>query len=271
MSILKRNFSLVSLLVVAAIALSTSGAKADTEEQLAIKLNNPVAALISLPLQSNLDTGIGPENDGTRFTLNIQPVIPISLTSSWNIISRTILPVIYQDDISPGAGDQFGLGDVVQSFFLSPVLPTSGWIWGVGPVFLLPTATDDLLGMEKWGAGPTVVLLKQTGPWTYGALVNHIWSFAGDDDRKDISSTFLQPFAAYTTPSAWTFSLFPEATYDWEGEQWSSPIAGVVSKVLTIGGQSISIAAGARYWAEAPDSGPEGFGFRLTLTFVFPK
>ena len=126
-------------------------------------------------------------------------MIPIELTEYWNLISRTILPVIHQSDVV-GDSSQTGLGDTVQSFFLSPKEP--GWgriIWGVGPALLLPTATDDVLGSGKFGLGPTAVLLKQEGPWTFGFLANHIWSVAGDSDRADVSSTFLQPFLAYTT------------------------------------------------------------------------
>jgi hypothetical protein len=182
-------------------------------EALAKQLTNPVAALISVPFQLNYDDGIGPVDAGERWLLNIQPVVPISIGENWNLISRTILPVVWQDDIYPGAGHQSGLGDVVQSLFLSPKLPTaSGWILGVGPVFLLPTGSDELLTGDKWGAGPTGVALKQQGPWTYGALVNHIWSFAGSDDRQDVSTSFLQPFLSYTTPQAWTFTLQTEST-----------------------------------------------------------
>jgi len=147
-------------------------------------------------MQLNYDDGFGLSDEGNRFLLNIQPVIPISINEDWNMISRTILPLISPDEVIPGTGSQSGLGDVTQSLFFSPkALTASDWTWGVGPALLLPTATDDLLGTEKWSAGPTAVALKQTaGGWTYGALANHLWSVAGDDDRADISSTFLQPF-----------------------------------------------------------------------------
>jgi hypothetical protein len=229
--------------------------------------------LISVPLQSNVDCNIGPADDGCRYTLNVQPVIPISIADDWNVISRTILPITYQSDIFPGAGDQFGLGDITQSLFFSPKAPSSfgGLIWGVGPVFLIPTATDDLLGTEKFGIGPTAVVLKQAGPWTIGILANHIWSVAGDDDRADVSSTFLQPFVSYTTKDAWTFSLNTESSYDWKDEQWSVPVNAQVTKLLRLGKQPISIGGGLRYWAESPESGPEGFGGRLIVTFLFPE
>jgi hypothetical protein len=264
--------SLGGIAAIAGALMPVSAARAQSAEELAKKLSNPVAALISVPFQYNHDHKIGTQDQGQRSLLNIQPVVPISVNDGWNVISRTILPFIDQRDIFPGAGDQTGTGDVVQSFFLSPKAPTAaGWIWGAGPVFLVPTGNDPLLGAEKWGAGPTAVVLKQDGPWTYGALANHIWSFAGDNNRADVNSTFLQPFLSYTTKDAWTFTLNSESTYDWKAHQWSAPINALVSKVTKVGGQLISVGAGVRYWGEAPESGPEGWGARVVLTLLFPK
>jgi len=250
---------------------TTPAPSGDEAANLAKQLSNPVAALISVPFQFNYDGNIGPEDDGERFFLNTQPVIPVSISQDWNMISRTIVPLIYQNDLAPGLGDQFGLGDIVASLFFSPKAPTKGVIWGVGPVALLPTATDDLLGGEKWGAGPTALALMQKGPWTFGALGNHIWSFAGDEDRNEISTTFLQPFVSYTTPTAWTFGLNTESTYDWNGEEWSVPINATVSKLFKVGKQPMSLGGGVRYWADSPDGGPEGFGARIVFTLLFPK
>ncbi|MDR7147953.1 transporter [Rhizobium sp. BE258] len=253
----------------AAAALPLPAVAQDAD--LAKKLSNPVASLISVPFQFNYDSGYGPL-DGDRAVLNIQPVIPISINDDWNVISRTILPFIWQNDIAGNSGSQFGLGDITQSFFFSPKEPGPGGIvWGAGPVFLLPTATDKMLGSGKWGLGPTAVVLKQDGPWTYGALANHIWSVTGNSDRPDISSTFLQPFISYTTPDAWTFSLNTESTYDWKNDQWAVPINFSVAKLLKFGEQPVSFQVGARYWAEAPENGPNGWGFRAGITFLFPQ
>ena len=245
---------------------------AASNEELAKKLSNPIASLVSVPIQLNYDSDIGQNDNGDRYQLNIQPVIPISLNDDWNIISRTILPVVSQDEIFPGAGSQSGLGDIVQSVFISPTQPTaSGWIWGAGPALLLPTATDDLLGSDKWGLGPTAVVLKQTGPWTYGALANHIWSVAGDNDRQNISTTFLQPFLSYTTKEAVTFALNTESTYDWKSEQWDVPINFTATKVTKFGDQLVSLGGGLRYWAETTDGSPEGLSVRLIFTLLLPK
>lgn len=261
---------LSSLALVLGLGIAVTSAQAQ-DADLAKQLSNPVASLISVPFQWNHDSGYGP-NDGDKTVLNIQPVIPISLNADWNIIARTIIPVVWQDDIAGDSGSQSGLGDVLASFFFSPKEPGPGGIvWGVGPAFLLPTATDELLGSEKWSLGPTGVVLKQAGPWTYGALANHLWSVAGEDNRSDISSTFLQPFVSYTTDDAWTFVLNSESTYDWKAEEWSVPINMAVSKLTKFGDQPVSLQLGARYWADAPEAGADDWGVRATLTMLYPK
>ena len=244
----------------------------DSDAELAKKLANPVASLISVPMQLNYDEKIGPGRDGKRSTLNIQPVVPFDIAPEWNLISRTILPLIDQKDIFPGAGSQSGVGDVTQSLFFSPKNTTSGgWIWGAGPVLLLPTGSDSLLTADKWGVGPTGVVLKQVGPWTYGALANHIWSVAGDADRADISATFVQPFVSYITSSKTTFAFTTETVHDWKRNQWTVPLNFTVSQLLRVGRLPLSVSAGVRYWAESPEVGPHGWGFRLQSTFLFPK
>ncbi len=257
--------------VVAFVTLSCSAVAQDSAE-LAMELANPVSSLISVPFQLNYDQNLGPFEDGSRITLNVQPVVPFSLNEDWNLISRTILPIISQDDVFPGAGSQSGTGDTVQSLFFSPKAPTdSGWIWGAGPVLLIPTGTDDLLGSDKWGIGPTGVALKQQGPWTYGALANHIISIAGNEDRQDINATFLQPFVNYTTPDAWSYIANIEATRDWENKEWSIPLNLQVAKVLKLGNQLVQVSGGVRAYLDAAENGPDGFGFRVNFVLLFPR
>jgi hypothetical protein len=237
---------------------------------LAEKLSNPVASLISVPFQNNFDFGGGPNNKGFRYTLNFQPVIPISLSTNWNLISRTILPFISQNDMV-GTSSQTGLGDITQSLFFSPKQSTDGgWIWGVGPAMLIPTATDDALGTGKFGIGPTAVLLKQQHGWTYGVLANHIWSVAGDSDRDNVNSTFLQPFLSYTTKTQTTFVLNTESSYDWEHSQWTVPINVAVAQLVKIGKSPVQFQLGAKYYAEGPSGAPE-WGLRFSVTLLFPK
>ena len=238
-------------------------------DELAKKLQNPIASLISVPFQANFDFGIGPE-DGSRFTMNFQPVIPLSLSEDWNLIARVILPVIRQDDIFGNSGHQTGLGDAVVSAFFSPKAPTSGGlIWGAGPVLLVPTATDDLLGTGKFGIGPTAVGLKQIGDVTVGALVNHIWSVAGDDDRADVNTTFIQPFVAKNFPGGYALSLNTEVSQSWDNDATSGTINFIGSKVISLGSQLAQVAIGPRIPYGGANTAE--WGFRAQFVLLFPK
>ncbi|MGX9352413.1 transporter [Shimia sp. W99] len=255
------------LSIAAAIWALGIAATADEGADLGQQLSNPVSDLISLPFQLNYDEGQGAGN-GSRFTFNIQPVVPIALSPDWNLISRTILPVISQDNVIGGTS-QSGIGDVVQSFFFSPSRPTAnGLIWGVGPVFLLPTATDNALGADTFGAGITGVALKQTGRWTYGALANHIWDVSGP---ASINATFFQPFLAYAGNNNWTYTINSESTYDWNTDQASVPINVIVSKLVKFGNRPVSLGLGVRRYVDSAPGGPSGWGGRLVMTFLFPK
>jgi hypothetical protein len=261
------------LLATGALALAAPArAQDDQATELAKKLSNPVAALISVPLQYNYDE-YGGANDGAAASrLNLQPVIPFSLNEDWNLISRTIIPVVDQQDFPVAVMNESGLGDTTASLFFSPKAPTAGgWIWGVGPVLLLPTATEGVLGTEKWGAGPTGVALKQAGPWTVGVLAGQVWSVAGDDDRDDVSATTLQPFFSYTTKAHTTIGAYTESAYDWKGERWSVPLIVQAGQLFKIGPQILQLAVAGKYWAESPDDGPDGWALRLQLTLLFPS
>jgi len=257
----------------AALSADGSGGGAGEDEkaqaaELVKKTLNPIASLISVPFQNNWDFGLGP-SDAMKYTMNFQPVIPISLNEDWNLISRTILPTIYLESTAPGVGSKFGLGDTAQSFFFSPKNPPGGWIVGAGPALLFPTATDSALGAGRWGAGPTAVVLRQDNGWTYGVLANHLWSYEGWGPQN-VNATYLQPFLGYTTKTFTTFLVNTESTYDWNASQWSVPINFMITQMLKVGKQPISVQLGYRYYAEGPSGGPD-WGLRFALTFLFPK
>lgn len=255
------------------------------EQDLAKQLANPVASLISVPVQTNYDFGVGPGNTGFRFTANVQPVVPFALTPKINLITRNILPIVHQSDVFvplseddggesgvyPGQGTQTGLGDLTSSFFFSPAKPIKGFIVGAGPIFLLPTATNKYLGTGKWGSGPTVVLLKQTGPWTAGALYNQIFSFAGQSARGDVNSVFLQPFLTYTFKNTTSLAMNLESTYDFAGSNgWTVPINFTAGKIFKLGSQLTNLTVGVKYFATGPSGAPQ-WGLRFSTTFLFPK
>jgi hypothetical protein len=262
----------------------------NSEADLAKQLANPVASLISVPFQSNLDYGGGPKHSGSQYVLNIQPVIPFKLNNDWNLITRTIVPLTDVVHIVPG--NPVGIGDTVQSFFLSPAKPINGIILGAGPVFLWPTATRDEISANQFGAGPTFVALTQSHGLTVGMLANHIWgigppganglgggSILGDDGSTipvapgrspTLSATFLNPFVSYTFPSNTTLNLQTESTYNWTAKTWTVPIIGGVSQILKVGSQPFSVAVLGKYYAVRPEGAP-GWGVRFVFTLLFPK
>jgi len=245
---------------------------AEDADAVAKQLANPIAALVSLPFQLNWDTGLAANGLGTKWLLNVQPVVPFELDSRWNVISRTIVPLVQESDIVAGDAHESGLGDITQSFFFSPRDPLAGgWTIGAGPAILLPTATAAALGNGKLGLGPSIVALRQTpSQWTYGVLWNHIWSIAGSSNRPALSTTYLQPFLSKGLGQGMTATLDLESTYDWEGRNWVVPMNLTLSKVMKLGGQLCSVGGGARYYLATPPGGAS-WGLRLTFTLLYPS
>ena len=246
-------------------------ANGEDAANLAKQLSNPVASLVSVPFQANWDSGVGP-NDDTRFLHNFQPVLPFSMNKDWNLIARVIVPYLGQPALVPGGEPTSGFSDILLSAFLSPAAP-KGMIWGLGPVLSLPSSNDPFLGSGRWAAGPTGLVLVQSGHWTYGALANHVWSFAGDAGRGDVSQTYVQPFVAFGTASGITYTASSESSLNWQadnGQKLTIPLIANVSKVLRLGKRPMSIGIGAGRYFETPDGGPE-WKIRASLTLIFPK
>lgn len=248
-------------------AMLATPAMADGDSDLAKKLSNPVASLVSVPLKFDYNSSYGADEKGIGRTWTLQPVIPISLNEDWNVISRTLIPFQYNTDIPSGSGTVDGFGDITASFFFSPKEPTkNGVIWGVGPILQIPTGTD--VSSKTWGAGVTGLVLKQKDGWTVGALASQLWDVSGD---VPINATYLQPFLSYTNRTAWSYTLNTESTYNRVSGEWSVPINAMVSKLVRWGKQPISLQGGLRYCAETPESGPKGWGLRMQVTYLFPK
>jgi hypothetical protein len=236
---------------------------------LAAKIQNPIANLISVPFQNNTDFGIGPD-DRVRNTLNIQPVIPFSLGESLNLITRTIIPILSQPTF-PGESE-FGLGDISLSLFLTPSKPGK-IIYGGGVALGLPTATDQALGSEKWTAGPSIVVLYQPKGWTVGTLIQNSWSYAGSDSRGDVNFFYSQIFITKNLPKGWYVNTAPIITANWEApssEQWTVPLGAGVGKLFRLGKLPINAQAGYYFNVEKP-TGAADSQLRVQATLLFPK
>ncbi|MDI3322365.1 hypothetical protein [Pinibacter soli] len=239
-------------------------------QTIADKLANPVASLISVPLQSNVDYGIGPYK-GSKYTLNVQPVIPIKLNSKLNLITRYIIPIVDQHNVSGPDKNEFGLSDATISGFFSPSNAKNGFIWGAGPAFLVPTGTNDFLSGKKWGAGPTALVLKQSPGLTFGFLVNQIWSFAGASDRSDVNQMFIQPFFTHNWKSGAGLGINAEITANWHAKTTTAFINPILTGVTKFGKQIVSLGVGPRIPVAAPTDFKTDFGLRGVITFVFPE
>lgn len=255
-----------------ATALAPPAGAAPSREELAKLAQNPIANLISVPFQNNTNFGYGPE-DGTQNILNIQPVIPVTLNKDWNIITRTILPLIWQPQLSTLEDSTFGLGDTQFSAFLSPS-NAKGWIWGVGAIAQLPTHTDRELGNENWGLGPTAVVLhlEHGSPWVYGMLVNNIWSLDNSDADPAYNNGLIQPFLNYNLPGGTYINTAPIITVNWEaeGEQWTVPVGGGLGRIFHLGKLPVNAQLGGYYNVVKPIDGAE-WQLRLQMQLMFPK
>jgi len=271
---IKNLMLFVLLLSVGSIAYAQrAGKEAGTppsKAELAKAAQNPVANLISVPFQTNINTGIGPDNE-TQTVLNIQPVLPVSINKDWNLITRTVLPVISQPAALTGDGRQNGLGDTTFTAFLSP--SNSGrLIWGIGPTVLLPTASDDTLGSDKWGAGASVVLLTMPGNWVIGSLFSNVWSVGGSGNQN-VNLFTWQYFINYNLPKGWYLTSAPIITANWEADSsntWTIPVGAGIGKIVKAGKLPINVQASAYKNIETPEFGPD-WQFRLQAQLLFPK
>jgi hypothetical protein len=233
---------------------------------------NPVASLVSVPIQNNTNFGVGPD-DRTQNVLNIQPVIPMRVSENWNLIARIITPIIYQPTVSqPVNQGAFGFGDLNPSFFFSPAKPHK-IIWGAGPAVILPTATNPVLGQGKWSLGPSVVVLAQPGKWTLGALVNNVWSFAGQSSRPNVNQMLFQYFINYNLNKGWYITWQPTLTANWEatnGGRWVVPFGGGLGRIMKLGFQPVNLTA-QFYGNAVHPPGASPWGMRLQIAFLFPK
>jgi hypothetical protein len=260
---------LAFLTAVAMFFARPSPACAQSADELAKQTQNPIAGLISVPLQGNWDFGLG-DRDATGTLLNFQPVVPFAVSTSTNVILRIIMPLTSQPGSESDGARINGMGDIVATAFFSPS-KAGRIIWGVGPVVLLPTATDNALGTEKFGVGPSVVVLTQPGKWTLGALFNQIWSTSGANDRKDVNQTYLQPFANYNLGGGLAVGVTLEASGNWNADDtWTVPMLFSVSKITLLGKRPVNLAMAAGPMVVSPSAGAS-WRFRLAATFLFPR
>ncbi|MFZ0133489.1 MAG: hypothetical protein WAK95_13200 [Desulfobacterales bacterium] len=273
-----RHVKLVIMAVTLSLAflgikvLPLHAAEDQSAEELAKRVQNPVANLISVPLQNDFNFDVGPK-DGLQYVLNIQPVIPIQLGADWNLITRTIVPIISQPGFTPGQDRVTGLGDIQFTAFLSPA-KAEGLIWGAGPIVQFPTNSNDRLGNDRWGLGASAVALRLSkgSPWVYGALINNVWSVGGSGSDPSYSNFLIQPFLNYNFRGGFYLTSGPIITADWKADsvdRWTVPLGGGVGKIVRFGRLPVNLQLQAFYNVETPDDGAD-WQLRFQVQFLFP-
>lgn len=261
----------ILLAVLLSLAVSPLAWCQDPEDvKTAEDLINPIAEVDVLTFLVDQNWNFGPDEEGSVGTLTFIPRLSFRLNEDWFLKTRTILPFVWQNDLPLKGIDDTGLSDMRTAQYLSPArLTPEGWVWGVGPVWLFPTATEDTLGLDKWAVGPSAGAFRYVGPWLYGMLADQFWSFAGPGERE-VNLTVLQPQVTYVAPTLTSFTLSTDATYDWESEQWLVPLNFRVSQLVKLGGVPFQVGIGGRYWLESPEFGPKGWGLRAQFSILLP-
>ncbi len=239
------------------------------EIELLKELDNPFSNLIRINMRNDWDFGIGQAN-AMRYTATLNPAIPFSLNDRWSLIVRTQVPAVYAEAPRSDTRSKVGLGDINQAFYFSPNKTMARWIWGAGPGFRFPSASEHGLGGEKWAAGPSLAVLQQRNGWTYGVLVNHLWSFAGHDSTPEVNATSVTPFVSHITRRTTSFQVSAGSVYDWRLKQQTLPVEISTTQVLKIGKQDVSFSLGGRYYIEKATGGPD-WGMDFTVSLLFPK
>lgn len=268
-SFLITSGALCLLMASASFAQTNSASTGNNDSsELAKKLTNPVASLISVPFQYNYDANIGLDKKGTINSLVVQPVIPLKLNSDWNYILRPVMTFESANNVNGYSGT--GAGPVVVESFFSPKA-SGGLIWGVGPVISTPSLSGSNFGTSQTGVGVSAVGLIMKSPWTAGVLTYNTWSAGGSAMNGTANNLFYQPFISYVTPSAWTYSLNTQSTFNWDTRRAQNPMNFTVSKLVKFGETPVSLSVGARYYLSSVPGGPSGWGARASMTFIFPE